>query len=324
MKIKNSTKGLVALLLMGGFMAYFVACNSSTTSPAQNDNDYITSVVTGGTGAGDESDLTSREVTDYDDGGAVSDGGGSNNPIDSLSRWGRKVTGVTIDAPIQSVGDSLKIVNITRTITGIYIIIGWSGGNPDSVTKPYTEVFHRVAIFRRVATTQYPRLNWKLYKYTLLDGATQTPQPGKSQISINSITATIPGSIVYAFQGTDFTNDTITTMYAPWNGSGMPNVHQGDQVTVDVYLTSNQPVGTDYVAWHWARNTFGFHRVPFTYMGQVNGQSHYQRTFNIYSNHILGTFNAYISANTHQSLWDDNTQLFSSTEVGIPYRVKAQ
>ena len=98
----------------------------------------------------------------------------------------------------------------------------------------------------------------------------------------------------------------------------------GDQVTINVVVNSSEM--NNYVAWHWARNAFGFHRIPFTYVSSVPGGNGYlvtfTKTFTIYSGHKLGVFNGYLSANTHESLWDDNIGLFSSTEVGIPYRIQ--
>jgi len=52
-----------------------------------------------------------------------------------------------------------------------------------------------------------------------------------------------------------------------FGGSGIPSFNKGEQLTVKVYTTS-QMADTDYVAFHWARNTFGFHRVPFVLESQ--------------------------------------------------------
>jgi hypothetical protein len=80
----------------------------------------------------------------------------------------------------------------------------------------------------------------------------------------------------------------------------------------------------DYVAWHWERNTFGFHRIPFTLESQTgNGPYNrvYSRTINVYNLHKLGAFNGYLSASTRESLFDTDPSKFASSELGFPYLV---
>ena len=108
-----------------------------------------------------------------------------------------------------------------------------------------------------------------------------------------------------------------------FGGTGIPSFNRGDQLQVKVYTTSQQ-VPTDYVAYHWARNTFGFHRVPFTLESQTGSGPYYRvyaKTFNVYNVHKIGVFNGYISASTRESLYDDDPSKFASDEVGIPYKV---
>jgi hypothetical protein len=322
MKNSNSIKGLIVLLITAGLTIYFAACNNnSVTNDNQTDDEYLRQVVTTGPSSisGAEDNLMSNESTDIDDGGAVGDNGSGMSPIDSLKRWGRKVLTVNVNITITNYGDTVKAVQVTRTITGVFIIRGYSGGVPDSVNKPYTEVFTRTLEFKRVARTEHPRLNWRVYKVSMVDGQTTSPQTGKDQIKINNISVYVNGGLTpaYSFNGPDFSQNIFTTMY--FGGTGIPKFRAGDQVRVVVTLNSNQP-DTDYVAWHWARNSFGFHRVPFVLTSSpILPDRTYEKTFNIFTNHPLGVFNGYISANTRQSLWDDNPALFSSTTAGTPY-----
>src|SRR5438552_2989897 len=124
MKNLNSLKGLIVLLIAAGVTIYFAACNDNSTTTAETDNGYLTSVVTSGpyNVSGEEDNLMSNESTDIDDGGAVGDNGSGDNPIDSLKRWGRKVLSVNVNVSITDYGDTLKAVQVTRTITGVYII----------------------------------------------------------------------------------------------------------------------------------------------------------------------------------------------------------
>jgi hypothetical protein len=321
MKISKTIKGLTILLFMAGITTYFAACNNSVTTTPMTDNEYLTSVINGGNDQ-PESPLFANETADLNDSGAVADQDGGMNPIDSLKRWGRKVIGVNINVSITDYGDTVKAVQVTRTITGVFIIRGYAGGQMDSVNKPYTEVLKRTLQFKRIARiADDPRRNWKIYKVSMLDGQTTSPQVGKSQITINNVSVYVNNSPTptYSLNGPDFTQNIFTTMY--FGGSGIPGFNRGDNIRVVVSLNSNQ-TDTDYVAWHWVRNFFGFHRVPFVLTSSnLNGDRTYEKTFTIFANHKLGVFNGYISANTHKSLWDDNPSLFSSTTIGTPYKV---
>ena len=304
---------------------FLSSCNKdNSTSSELTDQQFIQSVILNGYSSTsfDEDNVMSRDTTDLNDGSAVSDDGTMMSPIDSLKRWGRIITGVNVNYNINPSGDTMFTVNLTRTITGNYRIIGYYNlGQIDSVNKPYTEVFYRNIVFKRVARTNYPRLNWRLYKVSCLDGETTQPQTGSSLVQINKVEVykNSSGTPSYTFNGPNFQDSTIfTTRY--FGGAGIPYVQRGDQVKILVYTTS-QETDPDYVSWHWARNSFGFHRQKFELLSQSGNQRVYQKTFNIYSNHGMGCFNGYISASTHESLYDDDISKFASDEVGIPYWV---
>lgn len=329
MKAKTHFKDFKFLLILFSFSLFTLflsGCKDNSTTPQEmTDEEFMQKVMNSGydTTQSVEDNLVFREAADLDDGGAITDDGSGGTPIDSLSRWGRKVTGVNLSFTITRSGDTLADVHVTRTINGNYIIIGWQNGQRDSVTKPYTEVFYRTITFKRVARTPYPRLNWRLYRVSMLSGGTTFPQVGSSQVEMTKVEVYLNGSQTpaYTFNGPDFTQNVFTTRL--FGGNGIPLVHRNSQVQIKVYTTSQQaPV--DYVAWHWARNTFGFHRVPFTLESQTGTGPYfrvYTRTFNIYGNHNLGVFNGYISASTHESLYDDDVSKFASTETGVPYVV---
>jgi hypothetical protein len=320
----KSFKFYGTLTLLFIFSLLLSSCNKdNSTEPAElTDDQYIEQVIKGGydNTYNNEDNLMSQEVQDLDNGGAVKDDdNGPMSPIDSLKRWGRRIVNVDIDIQ-KSKDDTMKYVSVTRTITGNYIIIGYKNGVLDSVTKPYTEVFKRNIIFKRVDRTQYPRKNWRVYQVSNLDGGTTAPQVGSSQVQITKVEIYKNGSPnpAYTINGPDFQNDYYTTMY--FGGTGIPSLNRGDQVLVKVYTVSQQ-TAVDYVAYHWARNTFGFHRVPFTLESQNGNNRIYSRTFNIYTAHRIGVFNGFISASTHESLYDDDVNKFASDEVGIPYKV---
>jgi len=323
MEILKSTKKLLILLIISMISIYLSACSDNSVEESQTDDEFIKEVVTAGINSNqqEDDDLMSNEHYDLNDGGAVGNGGGD-TPIDSLIKWGRRITGVSVTVTITSEGDSLKNVSIVRTINGVYHIIGYVNGNLDSIQKPYTEVLRRTAVFKRIAHTPRPRFNWKLYKVSMVDGGTTSPQNSNDYVQMQQIQVYVNNVLEYTFTGPDFTQNIFTTRR--FNGSGIPEVNIGDQVKIVVSAYSTQSV-QDIVAWHWARNTFGFHREPFTMTSQVpNGSGWdrvYEKTFTIYNLHRIGRFNGFISASTHKSLYDDSPVEFASDLVGAPYRV---
>ena len=323
MKVSKFTKTTLFLLFSAVFALYLAGCSDSSVDPDnQTDDQFIQEVVTKGVGSSqqEDDDLMFNEAYDLDNGGAV--GGGGDTPIDSLIRWGRRVTGVNVSVTITSEGDSLKIASITRTINGEFIIVGIVLGVEKTIIKPYTEVLKRNVIFKRINNSPRPRFNWKLYKVSMVDGETTSPQVGSEYVQINKVEVYIDNVLTHTFNGPDFTQNVFTTKR--FNGTGIPQVHRGDQVRIKVYTFSKQSE-QDIVAWHWARNTFGFHREPFVMTSQIpNGQywdRTYEKTFNIYGDHRHGIFNGFISASTRKSLYDDSPAEFASDLVGTPYRV---
>lgn len=321
----NKLKGFLSLMIILGFAVYFAACNdNSITSASQTDEGYIKEVINSGYGAGqqEEDDVMSGEVGDLDDGGPVADGSGD-TPIDSLYRWGRKVTNVNVDVNIQNSGDTMKTAVITRTISGNFIIVGTVNGVQNTISKPYTEVTHRTAIFKRVARTDHPRFNWRLYQVTMLDGGSTAPQVGENYVKMTKIEVYKNGNLAYTFNGPDFTQNVFTTR-GKFGGTGIPEIDRGDNVTVKVYAYSTQP-DKDIVAWHNKRNTFGFHRIPFDMVSETpNGAGWdrvYQKNVTVNGGHMFGKYNGFISASTHKSLYDDSPAEFASDLAGIPYRV---
>lgn len=332
MKLSNLKKYLfpvLKLLFVVSFLIYFVGCSINTTAPTQmTDDQYLQQVITAGfdTSRSNEDNLMVNERYDMNDSIAVPDqGNGPLSPIDTLLRWGRKVESVNVQFQITtSSDDSVKTVNITRTITGHYVIIGISNGQLDSVNKPYTEVLYRAISFKRINHLTDPRFNWRVYQVSLLSGGTTAPQNG-SMAQLEQIQITVDNNPPVIWNGPDFTQNKFTTLR--FQGAGIPHVAIGSTVVVTVTVNSTE--ATNIVAWHWARNTFGFHRVPFTFVSSTphgNGtyDNVYQKTFTVYPSHRLGCFNGYINASTMESLYDDDISKFASSEVGIPYRVTAQ
>jgi hypothetical protein len=322
MKPLKLTRNIFLILVIPLFSLYLSACNDNSVSDNQTDDEFIKQVITSGYSSqnGADDDLMASEKDDLDDGGAVGNDG--DTPIDSLMKWGRKITGVSRTVTITNEGDSIKNVTITTNITGNFMIIGTVNNAVDTISKPYTEEFRRLAIFKRVNRLQSPRFNWRLYKVSMLDGESKTPQVGTDYVRMNQVQVYVNNVLKYTLTGPDFTQNLFTTRR--FNGAGIPEITVGDQVKLVVSTYSTQPE-QDIVAWHWGKRNFGFHREPFTMTSQVpNGAGWdrvYEKTFNI-NDHVRGKcMNGCISASTWKSLHDDSPSEFASDLVGIPYRV---
>lgn len=332
MSTLKSIKELLFLAVFGILSAYFLTgCNETPIEENQTDDEFLKEVVTKGINSGnqEEDDLFSGVNGDLDDGGPVyNNGGGGDTPIDSLIRWGRRVISVNVSITITSEGDSLKNANITRTINGNFIIIGTVNNVIDTIIKPYTTVIRRTAVFKRISHSPRPRFNWKLYKVSMVDGGTTSPQNSNDYVQMQKIDVYVNNVLTNTFNGPDFTQNIFTTKR--FGGDGIPKFRPGQSVKV-IVTTVSQQSEADIVAWHWARNTFGFHREMFMMTSSIPNPSGpgylrtYEKIFSVYNYpphvHRFGVFNGFISASTYKSLFDDSPAEYASDLVGTPYRV---
>ncbi|MBL8006748.1 MAG: hypothetical protein JNJ56_04405 [Ignavibacteria bacterium] len=308
---------------------YISGCNNDSINEtgSLSDDEYLTTLAVNtafSSDAEDDDNLFANEIGDFDSDGAVSDINGNEDfPLDSLLKWGRTVTGTGINTSISNEGDSVKHIEVKRTVNGNFIIIGYINGIIDSVSKPYSQHQKRLITFKRINNRPNPRLNWRVYKYSAVDGETDFPQAGKENITLSKAEFYRNNELVLTLNGPDFTVNEFTSRF--FGGVPLFEVNPGDNVRIKIFASSNQS-DTDIVAFHWSRNAFGFHRERFVMTSQIPGGNGYERTyeksFEIYSQHNRGLFNGFISANTRNSLYDNSTGLFSSTYFGLPYKVR--
>ncbi|MCX7878331.1 MAG: hypothetical protein N2510_06770 [Ignavibacteria bacterium] len=302
----------------------FTACSDNVTEVEETDDQFIRSVIYNGYAGqnNEDDDLIFSERNDFSDGGPVGNLIGD-TPLDSLIAWGRIVNNVNRNISISSEGDTIKNVNITTTVNGTLIIIGVLNSVVDTIYKPYINEFRRLAVFKRIARTPRPRFNWRLYKISVLDGESKSPQIGTQFVEMNKIEVFINGALRYTFNGPDFTQNIFTTRF--FGGEGIPEVNINDEVKLKVYLYSTQQQA-DLVNWHWSRRFPGRFRESFQLVSETPSGSGwervYEKTFNISSSHQIGRFNGFISAITRESLWDDNPSKLAGDFVATPYRVK--
>jgi len=187
---------ILFLPIIFGITIFNSSCSDSTIDPGvQTDDDFIRSIAISNSyssNADDDDNLFHNEEEDFESSGAVYNNENSvNSPLDSIERWGRRITGKNVNVNITNYGDTLKSADLTKTISGNFIIIGYLGGNLDSTVKPFTQESRRTISFKRVNRRPNPRLNWRVYQYSAIDGESKTPQTGKENItglSISEIT----------------------------------------------------------------------------------------------------------------------------------------
>lgn len=318
---------VLSLILISVYLSGCNNDNNNGLSSNLTEDEYLTSAAINtafSNDADDDDNLFSNEISDFDSEGAVTDDdSGFDIPVDSLLKWGRRITNSNVNTNITTIGDTIKNVTVARTINGNFIIVGYINGVLDSTSKPYSQVQKRLVSFKRIQRKSNPKFNWRVYQYSAIDGETKMPQVGKDNIIINKVEFYKNNNLFLTLNGPDFTTNIFNSRF--FGGNGLFEVNRGDEVRTKVYVTSNQN-DTDIVAFHWARNSFGFHRESFTMTSQTpNGSGFdrtYEKTFEIYSQHNRGIHNSFISANTRNSLYDNSLSLFSSTYLGIPYRVR--
>lgn len=329
------TKLLILAIFVASTLIYFNGCQNSIVEPTGDDDEYLktTAITTLFDNSDDPDNIFANDITGFDNQGAVPDfdgagctlpPGGCSCPIDSILRHGRRldINSLVTIATITNVGDSLKNVNIKKTVNGVYIIIGYVQGTLDTIIKPITLETERFAVFKRVAHTPFPRRNWRLYKISAIDGQSTAPQVGKSNIILNKIEIYRNGYLLETLLGPDFTQNIFSSRL--FHGSGIMNFRHGDDIRIKVFSNSNQPE-PDLVALHWGRRYTGHHRERIPMISETpNGNTYdriFERTFHVGTEHRFGVFNGYISGTTFKSLFDTNLSLFSTTAAGTPYRM---
>lgn len=300
--------------------------NSIETGSVQTDDEFIRSIAMNSSFSSNEDDddnLFFSDEMDFDSEGATYSNANNNTPLDSILKWGRRITGRDVNVNITTFGDSLKEAEVTKSLSGNFIIIGYIAGVLDSTLKPFTQEHRRLISFKRVGRRPNPRFNWRVFQYSAVDGETKTPQTGKDNIVMNKVEYYRNNELIMTLNGPDFTANLFMARH--FGNNSQIDLGRGDQIRIKVYLTSNQN-DQDIVAYHWRRNSHGFHRELFEMTSEIqkgnNFDRTFEKTFEIYNQHPHGMHNGFISSTTRSSLFDNSTSLFSSTYMGLPYRVR--
>jgi hypothetical protein len=317
MKYYRHKSGFILISLFTFLFLY--GCNENNLEFQETDDAYLREVIANGYSGvyKEDDDLIFSERNDLDDAELSGD-----SPADSVLKWGKFVTNISRNITITNEGDTIKIVHVTTTVTGKLVIVKLTGNTTDTIHKPYTMQYKRDVIFKRIARTPRPRLNWRLYKISFIDGESKTPQIGTSRVEMNKIEVYVNGVQRYTFNGPDFTQNIFTTRY--FGGAGIPELNRNDEVKLKVYLYSveNQP---EIVFWRWGRRKPGFNREIFQLISETpsgNGFDRiYEKTFSIGHQHMTGRFNGAVVAMTHNTLYSNQPQECAADIAAAPYRV---
>ncbi len=313
---------VIGLFIAGGLMIYVFGCSEKdnqivdpqTSSSATKSS--ISSVIT-------SDDFFLTEEPNLEDGQAMPlEYGSALGKTDSAIipfRFGKKIDKVQRNTTYDQQSDSVVIATTTRTITGRFFIAG-SYGNSGKfidtlIRKPFVETETRVARFVRVDSTGLPPWRgWRLTALSLLKGGTEN-----TDVVINQAIIFLPSgdSLVVTSPNDYFLN-------VNKRPHQVPEIHRGDQLLIQVTLTSTQ-ADTEVVFLRYGADSRGFNRFRqrFHLVSQTQNGSTYTRVYEISvkAHWNFGRFNAVAEAVAHQSIFDD-TAPFENNYWGVPYVVR--
>ena len=311
------TRILPVFLLAAGFVVWNGCSKNNSTEPITTDEELFNTVISGNDATNADLFLTDENALD------------ESSQLKSLAktiareltlasitplRWGRVIDSRSrsITRPITRLGDSIAIAETQVTFTGKFVIQALSGQDTVVIRKPFTETIRRNVKFERIANTRYPRLNWRLDAVSVATGGTENPG-----ISIPQVEVITPNQTLTV---TDPLNYYMEIDHR-WMRR-LPVIHDVP-VTVRVTVVSASP-DSDIVTLHFVSSAFGLHHSPFTLVSS-NGSGGtftrvYEKTGTI-SGSVRKFAHLMVSATTPESLYSDATDNFSSTVIGIPYKV---
>lgn len=313
---------LIGLLIAGALMIYVFGCSEKDNqivdpqTSSSTTKSSISSVI-----ASDDFFLT--EEPNLEDGQAMpleyGSGLGKTDSAIIPFRFGKKIDKVERNTTYFQPSDSVVIATTTRTITGRFFIAGSYSGSgkfiDTLIRKPFVETETRVARFVRVDSTGLPPWKgWRLTQLSLLKGGT-----ANTDVVINQAVIFLPsGDSLLVTSPNDYF---LNVNKRPHQ---VPEIHRGDQLLIQVTLTSTQ-VDTEVVFLRYGADRRGFNRFRqrFHLVSQTQNGSTYTRVYEISvkAHWNFGRFNAVVEAITHQSIFDD-TAPFDNNYWGVPYVVR--
>ena len=316
MKTKQFIKRFLIPLLLLAVLAFFAGCQDEMTVEPQDSGEPTTDQGALEKLADQDSSLTSFEANYNEDG--LMDFLGKTTEAIYPFRVGHKMRLVSKNLNIEFEGDTIAYGRLTKTFEGVLFIAASydsTSSEPDTVIeKAFTSVITRNLIFKKIARTDFPRLNWKLVAISLPEGGTQS-----SNIDITKLTIFLPDGDTIVVESP---NEYFLRRWDGW-WRQIPIIRRGESVLLRVELFSAYEE-EDFVTLTYGANRDGRHRakklfelVSSTPVGD-GFEKVYEQTFTTHQ--FPGHFHAVINALPRQVIYDDAAPV-ENEMWGIPYFV---
>ncbi|MCZ6701989.1 MAG: hypothetical protein O6940_02990 [Ignavibacteria bacterium] len=316
MKTKQFIRRFLIPLLLLAVLAFFAGCQDEMTVEPGDTGEPTTDQAALEKLADQDSSLTSFEANYNEDG--LMDFLGKTTEAIYPFRVGHKMRLVSKNLNIEFEGDTIAYGRLTKTFEGVLFIAASydsTSSEPDTVIeKAFTSVITRNLIFKKIARTDFPRLNWKLVAISLPEGGTQSPN-----IDITKLTIFLPDGDTIVVESP---NEYFLRRWDGW-WRQIPIVRRGESVLLRVELFSAYEE-EDFVTLTYGADRSGHHRakklfelVSSTPVGD-GFEKVYEQTFTTHQ--FPGHFHAVINALPRQVIYDDAAPV-ENEMWGIPYFV---
>ncbi len=308
--------------------------NDSPVEPSATDEQYFQRVVSGNDS--ETSDLFTSDIEALNESADFSLIGSTfrkeMETLDSITpiKFGRSISNVTrsIIGPSTMQGDSVAIVHTQIIITGDFVLKAETPTGIVTLRKPFTETLHRDLRFERMWDDDWDDdeddkdedhkrddgedlFRWKLVAVSIINGGTASPSSVFQSVELITAKDT--------FIVTNPDEYFMAAKHA-WKMK-MPKL-KDKPITVRVTLTSSSPDPED-VALHHLVTEGGLRKQMFTLVSETGAAGLFTRVYERTWYSKIKAKKKYghlvVSALSHASAHDDDTQLYSSTIWGIPY-----
>lgn len=230
--------------------------------------------------------------------------------------WGRKIESTSRNVTYDKINDSIVIATVTNTLSGQIWIRVKRTLKDTVIYKPLLETMMHRVIFMRVAQTNHPRLNWKIYAVSASQGGT-----GNGGIIIQNVTFFIGEDTIQITNPLDSLFQ-VGPRHGRWCLHEMPQ-NSTDTFKIQVTVKSTDP-DSDIVVAHrpiWFMSFSLYRRAPMNLVSVDSSGGIYTRVYeHTWQGVGPGRHHVMVGAITRQSIYDDQAP-FSSQIWGIPYIV---
>lgn len=305
-------------IILFSMILLMIGCKETTTTEPQS-NEPTTDRAALELLAIEDSSIISFD-TNFDDNGAVILGktAGDIYPL----KVGRRILSITRNFDVNIQGDS-AMGTLTINVEGLLIIAAsYTPITPGDTTqvdtiisKPFSTAISRNLIFKKIANTPRPKLNWRLAAISLTEGGTAS-----SNIQITELKAFLPSGDTLIINSP---NDYYLRRGIGW-WKQIPLVGKNQEITIEVRMFSTYS-DTDFVTLTYGALPKGFQRAKkkFDLISQFQTTSGYEKLYrqSFVTHQMAGHFHALIDAMPRHVVFDNQTQV-EFKNWGLPYFVK--